>query len=204
MEYMDREYEKKRENSSEGLFHQYQPQEREEGMRGLLQVRQEQNEEGRMQEIFRMGNAFGNVSLGANQKGEYTLLVNKEKNWQGPSMQREQRELNQQRCSVWNSWAGKLQLNSEKDRVGAAAFHTRDRGIRPVQMLQEMEKLSRRQGQETLRELLPFHESGGTGQGEKQQSSQKASLWNTMNRGLRRAVLKHEGKGRKAFLEKFF
>lgn len=229
MGYKDKEYDKKMENSSEGLFHQYQPRDRENGMQGLLQVRQEQNEEDRMQEIFHMGNAYGNIALGANEKGEYTFLVNKVKNIEGTSVQQRQRELNQQNSKAWNSWKGKLQLNQGDNKEGAAAFRIHE-GIYPAQILQEMKKLSDAQNQNTLREFLPFRESDGLQQIEKQDrqsaergdpssvrkefwkkaekakrsQSKKAALWNTMNRDMYWALMQRIKKNKANYMEKYF
>lgn len=146
--------------SSAGIFHQYHTGDNSQPMSGLLQTREEQNEEKQMKELFHMGNSFGSVVLGANKKNEMTLVVRKKQNQNGPTVSSGQKQLNQQRCTAWNHRVGKIQLNKGVENSKSAfAFSIRDTKVKIGSMVKDVGKFSAQKKQSAVKEMMPFMQS---------------------------------------------
>jgi hypothetical protein len=156
-EYIEQERKQKPSyRTSAGMFHQYQVKPKEEPMTGLLQKREEQSGDKKMDEIFRMGNSFGDISLGMNKNQETALVVRKKGNQNGPSLKREQKELNQQRSAAFHNRDGKMQVNKGMPQKGAFAFQTHEPEIRTKRLLEDTGQFVQKADQKTVQEMMPF------------------------------------------------
>lgn len=151
LDYLEKE-KKKEWTASEGIFHRHQFCQKE--TTGLRQKREEQTEEKKMEEIFHIENAYGNIALGMNQRKEMAFVVSRKKYKNGPLVYKEQKELNQQRCKAWNHRRGSLQLNSLKPERSAYAFLMDKEKVSGKEMIRETGRFGRRMGQKTIASML--------------------------------------------------
>lgn len=157
LDYLEKE-KRKEWKASEGIFHRHQYCQKE--MTSLQQKREEQTEEKRMEEIFHLENAYGNIELGMNRQKEISFVVSRKKYRNGPVASKEQKELNQQRCKAWNHRHGSLQLNPLQPEKGAYAFQLNKEKVSGGEIIRETERFGRRMGQETIFSMLsaPYRE----------------------------------------------
>ncbi|MBQ9632571.1 MAG: hypothetical protein IJV04_06640 [Lachnospiraceae bacterium] len=115
---------RKEEKSSGGFWHEsYEPQGRR-PMEHLRQGREGVSREKRMREIFRTRNTYGEISLGMNQKGETMLVADREHNLNGPTVERNQKQIDEANAYYWRGKAGNRMTNIKEPVKSAFALNS--------------------------------------------------------------------------------
>lgn len=139
---------------SEAIYHTRQHMAKK--MTGMEQRLGDKTKGKEMREIFHMENAFGDISMGVNEKKEFAFVVDRKKYWNGPLASREERILNRQRSSAWNNRLGYMELN-RGDRQNSAYAFLLNKGWAPEKkLMQETGKFSKKMQQQTILSMLPF------------------------------------------------
>lgn len=154
----DREPAREGWRQSQGIYHAYGNSAKEEKkpVAGLRQKEENRTEEKELHQIFRMGNAYGNVSIGMNDKSEFALVVNREKNEDATSLKQGQRELNEAFGSVYPHRDGKQVVNSDMKQTGAFTYQMYAPEHRTKRVMRGAREFQRKYGQETLAQMIPF------------------------------------------------
>ncbi len=103
------EYDQKRqkeEESSGGIWHDTYVRKEGVDMKHFRQKKERQSRAKKMQEIFHTKNAYGEISLGMNEKGETALVAEREHYRNGPTVDNNTRELNEENSYLWRQKAG--------------------------------------------------------------------------------------------------
>lgn len=150
-------------------------------MTGMEQKAEDKRKGKEMQEIFHMENAFGDISMGVNEKKEFAFVVDRKKYWNGPIASREEKALNRQRSSTWNNRLGYMELNRGDKQNSAYAFLLNKGWASEKKLIQETGEFSKKMQQETISAMLPF-------QSEKSRSAKSAALLQKLTGDIGRAM----------------
>ena len=108
----DRNWKRQREEeSSGGVWHDAYVRKEDVEMKHLRQKKERQSRSKKMQEIFHTKNAYGEISLGMNEEGETALVAEREHYKDGPTVENNARELNEENSYRWRQKAGFSMIN---------------------------------------------------------------------------------------------
>ena len=178
------------EQSSGGIWHETYIRSEEQKMSHLKQREERRNTAERMREIFHTRNAYGELSLGMNRKGETMLVAERERYPNGPTVEQNSRQLDEDRSYAWRGQTGRRMVNARKPAESAYALHSthqndRETRHRGESILAQSQDFAKRTGQETALSMLPERNirPGET----KEKSAREMKLAHQLERALRNA-----------------
>lgn len=156
---------KRERSSSAGILHERQDYDKERPMEGYRENPEKTDEKGNMHEIFRVENAYGSIALGVNKEKEKALVVRRKQNKNGPTVNRNQQELDEEKSYSYTGKAGERELNRFSPISSAYVLKNTDQNEAENQymghiLMRESEKFGDRTGQHQLLSLLPERTSG--------------------------------------------
>ena len=151
---------KKEEKSSGGFWHESYAKDHKREMKPLRQKKENRSKEKRMQEIFHTKNAYGEISLGMNQKGETMLAAAREHNYNGPTVEHNETQLDELHSYKWRGKAGNRMTNVKKPVESAFALnsthqHDGENRHRGDTLLLQSQQFAAQSGQHAALSLLP-------------------------------------------------
>ena len=194
----------KEEKSSGGFWHESYDVNKDKlsEMKQLRPKKERQSKEKRMQEIFHTKNAYGEISLGMNQKGETMLATGREHYRNGPTVERNEKQLDEQNSYQWRGKAGNRMTNVKKPAESAFALnstkqHDGENRHRGDTLLLQSQLFAKQTSQHAALSLLP-EKSTKTGE-TKQKSAREMKLAHQLEMALRmgekKIVRKHADDG---------
>ncbi|MBR1633899.1 MAG: hypothetical protein IJ682_02425 [Lachnospiraceae bacterium] len=124
--FFDERQRQNEEKSSGGFWHENYIGKERSGRKPLRQKAEEkkQSKSRQMQEIFHTKNAYGEISLGMNPKGETMLVAGRSHYRNGPTVQRNEKELDEQNSYSWRGKAGNRKTNVKEPAKSAYALNS--------------------------------------------------------------------------------
>lgn len=180
--------------ASEGLLHERQEFDPEkESVDGFRQNEKDITPEERMHEIYQMENAYGRITLGMNEKGETVLSTQRRKYVDGPTMNNNEKEVNQADAYRWIGRGGEKELNKKDPADSAYALYSRDREGDVARMqgdtlMKESERFGEKTGQHALQTMLP------TRTGDAKEDREAYALHQKLARRMEMAMLENRSK----------
>ena len=113
-----------------------------------------------MREIFRVENSYGAISLGMNKKKETVLSVSRKKNMNGPTISRNQREVDEEMSYRWRGHAGDRELNrfnpvSSAFVLRSEVKHEAESRTMGHMLMRETERFGELTGQHQILSFMP-------------------------------------------------
>lgn len=145
--------------ASEGIMHERQDYSREKPMEGFREGPRSVREGG-MREIFRTENSYASISLGINKKKEKALVVRRKHNQNGPTVSRNQKELDEDMSYRYVGRGGDNKLNRYSPVSSAFVLKNYSRGEAENHwmghfLMRESERFGEMTGQHQLESILP-------------------------------------------------
>lgn len=188
------------EKSSGGVWHESFVKKDRQDMKRLRPKAEEkkQSKSKQMQEIFHTKNAYGEISLGMNQKGETMLVAGRERYRNGPTVERNEKQLDEENSYSWKGKAGNRKTNVKEPAKSAYALNStkqHEGEDRPngETLLAQSELFAQKTAQHTALSMLP-QKSDKVGE-TKEKSTREMKLAHQLELALRqgekRIVHKH-------------
>ena len=173
--------------ASEGIMHERQDYSREKPMEGFREGPRSVREGG-MREIFRVENSYSSISLGINKKKEKALVVRRKHNQNGPTVSRNQKELDEDMSYRYVGRGGDNKLNRYSPVSSAFVLKNYSRGEAENHwmghfLMRESERFGKMTGQHQLESILP-EKTGDNYEGQEYSEYQKIA--ERMDMALRR------------------
>lgn len=151
---------KKEENSSGNIWHETYIRSEDREMKHLRQKEERRTVAGKMREIFHTRNAYGEVSLGMNRKGETMLVAERERFSDGPTVERNSKILDEDRSYEWRGQSGMRMVNMRKPAESAYALRSTHRSDKETRhrgesLLAQSQDFAQRVGQDVALSMFP-------------------------------------------------
>lgn len=142
--------------SSEAVTHEERrsPQKKEE-MRGYEQNASEKDGEAYTHELARVHNAYNNVSVGADKKGDIVIAGSAVKRADSPTLDGDMKRLHTSRARKKRCFEGEFLTSSRLPKTGAFAFKA-NKKVPEKRMLARLKEYSRRRGISSVNDIMPF------------------------------------------------
>lgn len=142
--------------NSEAVSHEEQrsPQKKEE-MRGYEQNASEKDGETYAYELVRVYDAYNNVSVGADKKGDIVIAGSAVKRADSPTLDGDRKRLQTSRARKKRCFEGELITSSRLPKTGAFAFRA-NKKVPEKRMLAQLKEHSRRHGISSVNDIMPF------------------------------------------------
>ncbi len=142
--------------SSEAITHEERrsPQKKEE-MLGYEQNASEKGGEAYAHELARVHNAYNNVSVGADKKGDIVIAGSAVKRANSPTLDGDMKRLHTSRAHKKKCFEGEFLTSSRLPKTGAFAFKA-NKKVPEKRMLAQLKEYSRRRGISSVNDIMPF------------------------------------------------
>lgn len=134
--------------------------------------------ENKIQEMANIENSYGTITMGANEKGEFQLLVKEKRRHNERQLTMKEKELQKERVRESSTVNGICFTNSESVKDSAFAYYTK-KDITPDKIIKEITQFSEEEKQQSLEQIASFttikYEKERIYQLEKQQKITQAS-----------------------------
>jgi len=142
--------------NSEAVTHEEQrsPQKKEE-MRGYEQNASEKDGETYAHELARVHDAYNNVSVGADKKGDIVIAGSAVKRADSPTLDGDRKRLQTSRARKKRCFEGEFITSSRLPKTGAFAFKA-NKKVPEKRMLAQLKEHSRRNGISSVNDIMPF------------------------------------------------
>ena len=172
---------------SAGVYHTYdteQTTKEKQAPAGFIQ-REEADKDTRLGEIFHMANAFGQVSLGVNEKKEAVFTVSRKRDDDRSPAEEDAVSVKESRAKTFPHRNGKYLVNPRMVSDGAFTFSAKP-GFTIRKFFNAANDFQKKEGQETVEEFLPF---AGPKRDMEEVSREEKLYRNALEKGVDRETL---------------
>lgn len=142
---------------SEAIQHMYgeNSMETKEKTTGLYDRQSEHSSHSQMREVFRAGNSYGNIAVGANKKKEAVVVASQTREHNDKTTEENQKKLNMERKKKEISTNGEFLFNNSQLAESAWAYKGSTK-ISEKRVLDEIKEYGEREESKMLEKRLPF------------------------------------------------